>query len=199
MKARRPGRRDVLLSWSDSLQKLTSVASQRVALGGALIAAAFAIYEISLAVRLWRVLPYMDQWEAISFYQSWTTHQHSLLDLLLMQHNEHRLPLTRLGFLVDFAFFQARSTFVFPLLLFAHVTLGAGLGFVATQGRQAGERALATAIGVAFMVSPLQIENLVQPFHLQWAACGLFSLVALCWTAQLSETDGETGAARPVG
>jgi hypothetical protein len=104
-----------------------------------------------------------------------------------MQHNEHRLPLTRLGFLIDSAFFQARWTFVFPLLLIAHVALAAALGLVATQGRRIGERALTAAIGVAFMVSPLQIENLVQPFHLQWAACGLFSLAALWWTAQLQD------------
>jgi hypothetical protein len=156
-------------------------------LAGALLVAAFAIYEMWLAVRLWRVLPFMDQWEAVPVYESWTTGQRSLLDLLVMQHNEHRLPLTRLAFLIDFAFFRARSTLVLPLLMAAHVVLGAALGLLATRGREVGERALAVAIGIAVMVSPLQIDNLALPFHLQWATCGLFSLAALYASARLSQ------------
>jgi hypothetical protein len=167
-------------------------------LGGALLVATFAIYEMWLAVRLWRVLPYMDQWEAVRVYELWTTGQRPLLDLLVMQHNEHRLPLTRLAFLADFAFFQGRSTFVLPLLLLTHVTLGAALGLVAARGRPAGERALAVAIGVAVMVSPLQIDNLVLPFHLQWAACGLFSLAALYAAARLSEPTGKHALLVPL-
>jgi hypothetical protein len=72
-------------------------------------------YGIALAIQLWRVLPFWDQWEAVKAYRAWAAGALSFLDLVA-QHNEHRLP-TKLAFLVDFAFFQGRSTFTHSLLL----------------------------------------------------------------------------------
>jgi hypothetical protein len=161
--------------------------SQRLAAVGACGLAVFAIYEITQEMRLWQVLPYGDQWEAVESYRQWITNKQSLLHLLFAQHNEHRIVPTRLAFLADFVFFDGRSIFVFPVLLFAHVTLGAALGLLASRGRRAGERALAVAFGIAIMVSRLQLDNLVLPFHLNWAACGLFSLIAIACTAHLAE------------
>jgi hypothetical protein len=169
-----------------SWQILSNPARQRLAAVGASGLAVFAIYEITQEVRLWRVLPYGDQWEAVESYRQWITNKQSLLHLLFAQHNEHRMVPTRLAFLADFAFFDGRSIFVFPVLLFAHVTLGAALGLLASRGRQAGERALAVVFGIAIMVSRLQLDNLVLPFHLNWAACGLFSLIAIACTAHLA-------------
>jgi hypothetical protein len=168
-------------------QKLSNPTRQRLAAVGASGLAVFAIYEITQETRLWRVLPYGDQWEAVEFYRQWITNKQSLLHLLFAQHNEHRIATTRLAFLADFTFFEGRSIFVFPLLLFAHVALGATLGLLASRDRQAGERALAVAFGITIMVSRLQLDNLVLPFHLSWAACGLFSLIAIACTARLAE------------
>ena len=52
----------------------------------------------------------------------------SLLEELLAQHNEHRLPLVRLAYLVDFSVFDGRSTFTYPLLLLNAAGLGTLLG-----------------------------------------------------------------------
>ena len=142
-------------------------------------------YGIALAIQLWRVLPFWDQWEAVRIYQAWTTGALSFFDLVA-QHNEHRIPLTNLAFLVDFAFFQGRSAFTHSLLLLVHVGLGATLGLVATRGLTASERALGVAAGMAFLVAPVQIGNLTLPFHLSWAASGLFALGAFFWTARLA-------------
>jgi hypothetical protein len=142
-------------------------------------------YGVALAIQLWRVLPFWDQWEAVKAYRAWTAGALSFLDLVA-QHNEHRLPLTKLAFLVDFAFFQGRSTFTHSLLLLVHVGLGATLGLVATRGLTASERTLGVAAGMAFLVAPVQIGNLTLPFHLSWAASGLFALGAFLWTARLA-------------
>jgi len=128
----------------------------------------------------------MDQWEMVTFYQAWLDDRQPRLSLLLAQHNDHRLPFTRLAFLADYAIFQARSILVAPLLLLVQTGLGAALGWLATQGRAAGERALAAALGVAAMLAPLHIENLALPFNLQWPLCGLLSLAAVHLAARLA-------------
>jgi hypothetical protein len=85
------------------------------------------------------------------------------------------------------------------LLLLTHVALGAALGLVATRGLAASARALAAAAGIAFLVAPVQIDNLVWPFHLQWAASGLFALGAFYWTARLAEPAPQGRRAALVG
>jgi hypothetical protein len=153
---------------------------------GTVAALGLAAYGILLATSLWRVLPFWDQWDAVATYQAWTTGAQSFPDVF-RPHNEHRLPLTQLGFLVDFAFFQGRAIFAHWLLLLVHVALGAAIGLVATRGLAAGARTLAVTAGIAFLVAPVQIDNLVWPFHLQWAASGLLALGAFFLTARLAE------------
>jgi hypothetical protein len=94
-----------------------------------------------------------------------------------------------LAFLVDFSWFDANSAFVLPLLLMMHVGLGAMLGLLASRHLPISERLVAILLGVAFLLSPLQIENLARPFHSQWALCGLLSLIAFYATAKLAEVE----------
>jgi hypothetical protein len=174
---------------SARLRDARTQALPRYLKGACLISAAAALglaaYEIAVAIKLWRVLPVDDQWEAVTIYQDWAAGTLSPARLLA-QHNEHRLPLTRLAFLIDFGLFRGRSTFVHALLLLSHIGLGTALGLVAAHGRTAVERVLAIAAGIAFLASPIQLQNLTAPFHLNWAACGLFALGAFFWTARLA-------------
>src|SRR5262249_9760696 len=126
------------------------------------------------------------EWAGVETYRAWVAGTLSLSDIL-RQHNEHRIPLTQLTLLIDFALFQGRSTFAHWVLLLSHIGLGAVLGLVATQGQGAGARVLAVAVGIAFLVAPVKIDNLVSPFHLNWAASGLLAFGALFWTARLVE------------
>ena len=85
---------------------------------------------------------------------------------IIAPHNEHRIPLTRLAFLTDFIFFQGRSRLIYPLVLLAHVGLGAAIGLVATRGLGLNERVFGAATGVAFFVatgSPDQKQILPLP------------------------------------
>jgi hypothetical protein len=157
-------------------------------------ALAFAAYGIALAIELWRPLPAADQWEGVTAYQDWTTGALSF-SKLLAPHNEHRIPLTKLAILIDFGLFEGRSIFTHCLLLLVHGGLGVALGPVATRGFAASTRALGVAAGIAFLVSPVQIHNLILPFDLGWAATGLSGLGAFWWTARLADPLRQHGRA----
>ncbi len=135
----------------------------------------------------------MDQWETIPLYELLLNDPRSALGLLFQPHNEHQLPLTKLAFLIDFAWFNGRSTFVLPLLMMLHVMFGATMGLVASRHFPTSERLVAVMLGVAFLLCPLQIENLAHPFNSQWALCGFLSLVAFYSTARLAVADGQHG------
>jgi hypothetical protein len=150
------------------------------------IVCTLSVYGIMSAAQFWRELPIADQWEAVRNFRSWTTGALSFSDII-SPHNEHRIPLTRLAFLTDFIFFQGRSRFIYPLVLLAHIGLGAAIGLVATRGLRPNEQVFGAATGVTFFVAPSQIENLTRPFNLPWPVCGLFALGALFWTAHVAK------------
>jgi hypothetical protein len=154
-------------------------------------------YGVALAIELWRSLPAADQWEGVRAYQDWTAGTLSF-SKLLAPHNEHRIPLTKLAILADFALFEGRSTLTHWLLLLVNLGLGAALGLVTTRGLTASARALGAAVGMAFLASPVHIPNLILPFHLNWGASGLFALGAFWWTARLADPAAQRGRAVTV-
>ncbi|MET4261088.1 hypothetical protein ABIC09_006055 [Bradyrhizobium sp. S3.12.5] len=149
-----------------------------------------AVYGLTLAISFWRSFPYWDQWRAVVMYQAWTEQQmplwQFLRDHIVAQHNEHRVPLTELAFLIDFIGFSGTSEFMFPLLILSYIGLGLVLGVVIACDATFSESMTWIAISLAFVLSPIQIDNLTLPFHLLWALSGLFSLGAFYWTAKLA-------------
>jgi hypothetical protein len=151
----------------------------------AALALGLALYGITFATQFWRTLPIMDTWEVIPLIQHWDSGSLSMSELFA-QHNEHRVPLTRLAFLLDFGLFKGRLTFVYPLLIFAHLGLGVALGYVASRGLPVAHRVLAMSVGAALLVAPIQLDNLVSPYHIGWTMCGLFSLGCFVCIAELA-------------
>jgi len=154
---------------------------------------AVACYGLFLSTRIWRILPFGDQWDAVERYRLWTAGDLGLSTVLLAQHNEHRLVPTQLVFLIDFSFFKGLGAFAFVALLLAHAALGAALGMVATRGMARPQRLLGMAFGTAFLLSPIQIENLISPFNLQWAICPLFILAAVLALKDLPKASSSGG------
>jgi len=164
-----------------------TIPATRVCVALATVVALAAIaYGVAFAAQFWRVLPYYDQWAVVATYRRLAEGTGSLLDLLA-PHNEHRLPFTKLAFVVDFAVFRGRLVLVQPLLIVGQLGLGVAVGLVASRGYGAQARLLAAVAGAAWLVAPVQIDNLVDPFLLQWGACGLLALASFYWTAQLAE------------
>ena len=76
------------------------------------------------------------------------------------------------------------------LVLTFHLALGLLVGLVATQARDeiAGRLMLTTAF-MAFLVSPVQLENLINPFHIQIIHVCFFALLAFVAIERLSRTN----------
>ena len=105
----------------------------------------------------------------------------------LAPHFEHRIPFTRLLFLIDFHYFRGRLAFAHVTNLVSYAALGATLGWVASRGAaQWAERALLAAAAVAFALAPVQVFNLVYPFQLQMSLVCLSALAAFFATARLA-------------
>lgn len=155
------------------------------------------VHAVGLAVQFWRVLPVNDQWSAVWFYDAWSRGAASF-DLWFAQHNEHRIPLVRLAFLIDLEIFRGQGTFIYPLLLAVHIGTGVLLGHIAALGMPKLQRLLPMAVGVTFLVAPIQIENLTSPFHLGWSGCGLFALLAFYGVTQLASA-GKSGVTLIAG
>jgi hypothetical protein len=155
-------------------------------LAGALAAAGLAAHGVKLAISLWRATPDLDDWSGVQFYYLWIGGAATLGDLLA-PHFEHRIPFTRLLFLIDLHSFRGRMAFAHGANLASYAALGATLGLVASlDARQMAERALIVATSVAFMLAPVQIFNLVYPFQLQMSLVCLFALLAFFATARLA-------------
>jgi hypothetical protein len=124
---------------------------------GALASAGLAAYGIKLAVSLWRAVPGFDDWSCVQLYRAWSEGTAGFGDFLA-PHYEHRIPFTRLLFLIDFHYFRGRLAFAHVTNLVSYAALGATLGWVASRGAsQWGERVLLVAAAVAFALAPAQV------------------------------------------
>jgi hypothetical protein len=155
-------------------------------LAGALASAGLAAYGIKLAVSLWRATPDFDDWSCVHLYRAWSEGSASAWDFLA-PHYEHRIPFTRLLFVIDFHYFRGRLAFAHVTNLVSYAALGATLGWVASRGAsQWAERALLVATAVAFALAPVQVFNLVYAFQLQMSLVCLSALVAFFAAARLA-------------
>lgn len=130
-----------------------------------------------LAIHFWRVLPLWDQWETVFLYQRWLEHGWAGTNIAA-QHNEHRHLLTNLVFLADYEFFRGTSALAWSCLIGVQLVLGAWLGWLATEGDRPANRALGLATAIALIASPLQIDNLILPFHIAIPLVCLLALLA---------------------
>lgn len=95
----------------------------------AAIALGIATVGLAAAIQFWRVLPYFDQWEMVQFYRNWSQGTSTICDLVA-PHNEHRILLTRLLFLVDFTQFRGDTAFVYGALVVLQLGLALAIGLV---------------------------------------------------------------------
>jgi hypothetical protein len=155
-------------------------------LGCALASAGFAVYGILLAVQLWRVAPFADEWAGVNFYHGWIEGTKTFKDILA-QHNEHRIPFTRLLFLIDLHFFRGQAVLTHVANLLSYIGLGAILGLLATwRSPNPAERAMAVSSSIALTVAPVQIHNLAFAFQIQMSLVCLFSVIAFFAISRLT-------------
>ena len=104
---------------------------------------------------------------------------------LWSQHNEHRILVPRLQFIVDYALFDGRLTFLLAMVLISSVLLGGVMTWpIATVWRDRVVT-LGFLTFVSATLSPAGIENLSWPFQVGLVQAYLFAVAAIvlsvCW------------------
>jgi hypothetical protein len=161
----------------------------------AICASALAIYEVAFAAQYWRALPFWDHWDAVHFYQAWTLGKLPFGDIVAVA-NGHRILLTRLALVIDFALFED-GAFCSHLLLSMHIGLGLQLVF----WRLAGGRVKG---GAGHQRDRLPTcahsdRNVTRPYNIICRIC-IVCARRIYWTARLAdaETTKRARAARVV-
>ncbi len=115
---------------------------------------------------------------------------------LYQWHNEHRLVLPKLWFLADIVVADARQTLLLIVIAASAVLHAALLAVLFRRlGQPARAAALAFAIAAAAMLSPVQYENLLNGFQVQFVQVWLFASLAFAFIAWVPVGEGRPVAA----
>ncbi len=129
--------------------------------------------------RAYSVLPWGDMWDYWAWYLNADGH---LLSRLFAQHNEHRIAVARLFFLVDQKLFHARAIFIFASIFvvqFLQAVLLVALARIAQPDRKTTRLFLGSAAFIC-VFSAAQYTNFTWSFQIQ------FVLVYFATTAALA-------------
>lgn len=160
--------------------RLTEIAWSTVTVASAVFVSAALVG----TVENFHPLPFWDQWDSqVGF---WLSRPTEISDWFAL-HNEHRIPLTRLIFAVDFLFFQGAGpalvilNFVLSLFLF----LGVYLLYMGERGHTSrSERVGTFAATLAVSTLWIQRENLLWGFQSQFFLAYLLPIVAFSAAAR---------------
>lgn len=132
---------------------------------------------------VWRLnqpLPTFDHWAAVEFCDL-TASDGLAYDKVWMQHNEHRLAVPRLLFLVDFFLFAGSGgslLAVTALVQLAHTWLLWSLAMRTSSAAARAPRTTAALIAIA-LFSAGQMFNFIEPFQVQFVLVYAAATVAL--------------------
>ncbi|WP_339744311.1 hypothetical protein [uncultured Maricaulis sp.] len=120
-------------------------------------------------------LPFWDQWDFVGNGEIWSR--------LFAQHNEHRIPLPRLFFMLDNTLFGGRNAFLLIVVFGTQLALWGGLVWVAMRaGLPLWDLVLAGGLVGALIVSPYQMENFYWGFQVQFVLVYFFGVMCI-WQA----------------
>jgi hypothetical protein len=131
-----------------------------------------------LVVRSYTCLPFWDLW-SISIFLAGP--KLSVLQWLWAQHNEHRIPLSKIVLLLDYHLFHGMDVFPLGCIFLAQLMLLSVLLYAfATIGKLRGAVWRAAAgISAVCLFSTAQWENFVSGFQLAFFLVGLFFSLAM--------------------
>jgi hypothetical protein len=105
---------------------------------------------------------------------------------LWAQHNEHRVLISRLQFIADYALFGGRLVFPLTMIFVSSVLLALALAWPSASVWS--DRTLMVgffAFALAATLSPVGIENIIRPFQVGFVQVYLFAVTAItltvCW------------------
>ena len=172
----RPG---VLIRWAE-----LGIALLALAAGGYIF-----FSTLRMVLQCWTAVPYGDQWDNLILELDklyWHTTPLDLPHWVFYQHNEHRIAVPRLIFVVDRFLFAMNNKFAFFCNVAIQVSLAALTICVAlrTARRRIAESLWITGAVLALLFSAMQWENFLWGFQVQFfgvtlAAVATFAAVGL--------------------
>lgn len=146
-----------------------------------LIGLLVAVSTIYGVVRNYSPIPYMDQWDGVIGF--WRMIQSGNYAAWWVQHNEHRIVMSRVLFWIDMKWFGGVNVFTIAMNVVLHLAI-AGV-FVLAYVRYAARRVSVSAIvGIALLacMAWMQDDNLNWGFQSQFTLVYLFAMLSfLCY------------------
>ena len=136
-------------------------------------------------------VPYWDQWEGfILFYEQWLSQDVDKLALLFSQHNEHRIALPRLFFLLGCTFGSCDNRISIATIYTTQLmTVALFCGFFLKAG---GSRKECFGLVLPFLViasySWVQKENLTWGFQVQFVGVYFWSILSIFALAMINDS-----------
>jgi len=142
-----------------------------------------------LVVRSYTCLPFWDLWSVSIFLAG---PKPSVLQWLWAQHNEHRIPLSKIVLLLDYRLFHGMDIFPLCCIFLAQLMLLSVLLYAfAAVGRMRGAVWRAAAgISAVCLFSTAQWENFVSGFQVAFFLVGLFFSLAMLAVLRSGAHDG---------
>jgi hypothetical protein len=187
--------RDLALAFQADVRRWAEQDVASLLLAG--LAILFALLTVvSMAVIDWKgysILPWGDMWDYWAWYLKYKDH---LFTALWLQHNEHRIAVARLFFLVDQNLFHARAVFILVcifLIQFFHALLLAWLARLANWRCKTGSVFLGAAAFLC-LFSAQQYTNFTWSFQIQFVAV-YFAVTAALTSVMVLARSSSQGAA----
>ena len=133
---------------------------------------------VSVMVRGYSPVPFADFWSELNFVRDALMGDVGPVDFWA-QHNEHRILVARLQFLVDYAFFSGTNVFLFVAIALSSLVLAAAYAVAAYV--DTGDTLVllgVVAVAAPSMMSPAGIENLTWAFQVQFVQVFMFATLA---------------------
>jgi hypothetical protein len=140
-------------------------------------------------------VPFGDFWWQFEFIERGLDGSVGLGDLWA-QHQEHRIALARIQFLVDYGIFSGTNVFLFTAIAATCVALAAV--FALATYAETGDWLLALgtlAVAATCTLSPVDIENLTWAFQVQFVQVFLFPAIAVYATVAATRAGTPTRSA----
>jgi len=145
--------------------------------------ASLGLLAIANAVRVvviaYAALPWADMWNELPFVRR-TLDGHAHLASWLAQHNEHRIVLSRVQFVVDFGLFGGRGIFLLVMIFLSSVILAVILAWpIVHVWNDPIIKVGFVSFAIAAVLTPAGWENLTWSFQVGFVQVELFAVAAI--------------------
>jgi hypothetical protein len=145
------------------------------------------VFLFGFLFKTYHPMPWHDEWHTIRLFQSFYIDGWNLKGMLSL-HNEHRLFIPRVIYAIDFYFFNALNIFTILVSLLLLFGIAAIYIVQILSLRFTKIEKIFSILGIfCFLLSGLQLSNLLWAFQVQWYLTYFFGLIALYFLSSINK------------